>query len=88
MPVKTYEVAGVCPVYGHKPGERAQLDLTPEQEAMYLQGGHLREVSPAGSDLHKLSRGELNGLAAQLGIKGADQLPNKTAVVEAIVEKG
>lgn len=88
MSVKTYEVTGVYPVHGCKPGGRVQLDLTPDQEARYLRGRHLRVVPPAGSDLHALTRRELNELAAGVGIEGADRLPNKTAVVEAIAEKG
>lgn len=88
MSAKTYEVVGACAVYGHQPGEQALLDLSTEEEARLLKGGHLREVPPAGSDLTKLSRSELNKLAAGLGIDGADRLPNKTAVVDAIAEKG
>ncbi len=39
-------------------------------------------------ELHKLSRDDLNAAAAAAGIENAEQLPNKDAVVEAIIAAG
>ena len=38
---KTYVVVGPHEVHGTKNGETVELDLTAEQEAFYVNGGHL-----------------------------------------------
>lgn len=49
-----------------------------------LAGG--QAVPADGDDLDEMTRAELNDEAARLGIEGADDLPNKAAVIAAIRE--
>lgn len=45
-----------------------------------------RSTGPANKELKDYTRAELNKMAKELGVEGAEDLPNKAAVVRAIEE--
>jgi hypothetical protein len=73
----------------------APVVATPEPKAAEDAGGESGESVDVGSgdadlketgeiDLAELTRSQLNALAAERGLKGAEELPNKPAVIEAL----
>lgn len=67
-------------------GPQTVLDRSSAWERVETGGQPVPQVE-SRSDLSKLKRGELNALAAELGIEDADKLPNAGAVVAAIEAK-
>jgi hypothetical protein len=65
------------PVDGAAPVEEPEPAAEPDAEPA---------VEPEGDELDDLNRGELNELATELGVEGAEGLPNKDAVKAAILE--
>lgn len=76
-----YTVTGSQPVLGHRPGETFTATLPQDREARLLASG---AIALAVDELDRLTRDDLNLLAAEHGVSDPEQYPNKQAVIDAI----
>lgn len=80
-----YIVSGPRKAFGYGPGEEFEAEIPEAQERRMIDRGAIRIAPPHG--LSALSREELNALAEDAGIEDPEQLPNISAVIEAIEAK-